>query len=75
MMFGDGSAKGLERLLRAVVGGRTLLRFEGRGLVKGDACGAQRLVHPQGECRLELRALRPVHGLGLLCGQVGRLGL
>jgi len=58
-MLGDRSAEALEQRLRLV------RRFG------GDVVGAQRLFDPPGPCRLEVRALQPVNGLGLLDRPVG----
>ena len=73
-MLGDRSAEALEGFQSAPAGPaepafeqeQRLVRRVGR-----DVDSAQRLLDPPGPCRLEGRALQPVHGLGLLDRPVG----
>jgi len=75
-MLGDRPAEALEGFESAAAGPAEPALEQGLGLVRcrgGGVDGAQRLLDPPGPCGLEVRALQPVHGLGLFNGPVGGL--
>ena len=74
-VLGDGPAEALEGFQLATTGPTEPTLEQGPGLVRclgGDVDRAQRLLDPPGPCGLEVGALQPVHGLGLLDGPVSR---
>jgi hypothetical protein len=75
-MPGDRSAEAFERFESAPTGPAEPALQQRLCLIRRVGCdvdGPQRLFDPPGPCRLEVRALQPVHGFGLLDRPVGRL--